>query len=52
MMALEQDVRTLGANYTSLVVTSHKGYVRNLLDNPHHKAQLITMVRHQSVLAV
>jgi hypothetical protein len=39
-----QDVRTLGSNYTSLVVTSHKGYIRSLLDNPHHKAELIRMV--------
>lgn len=41
-----QDVRTIGANFTSLVVTSHKGYVRNLLDNAHHKDELIRMVSH------
>jgi hypothetical protein len=39
-----QDVRTLGSNHTSLVVTSHKGYIRSMLDNRHHKAELIRMV--------
>lgn len=38
-----QDVRTIGPNHTSLVVMSFKGYVTPLLDNPHHKPELIRM---------
>jgi hypothetical protein len=39
-----QDIRSIAPNRTTLVVTSYKGYVTPLLDNKHHKAELIRMV--------
>lgn len=35
-----QDIRTLGANYTTLHVATYVGSVTEMLDNPHHKDEL------------
>ena len=40
-----QDVRTIGANQTTLLVPAYMGYVHALLNNPHHKQELSDMVR-------
>ena len=47
MPFVAQDIRSIGRNYTTLIVTSYKGYVTPLLDNKHHKAELLRMVSHQ-----
>jgi hypothetical protein len=44
-----QDIRSIGPNYTTLIVTSYKGYVTPLLDNKHHKAELLRMVRQPAL---
>lgn len=46
-----QDVRTIGANQTTLLVPAYMGYVHALLNNPHHKQELSDMVRRSFVSA-
>lgn len=35
----KQDVRTIGANFTSVVAQSHIGFTSKLLNNPYHKVR-------------
>ncbi len=38
-----QDIRTLGANYTTLRVSTQVGSLADMLDNPQHKDELFRL---------
>lgn len=47
-----QDIRTLGANYTTLRVSTQVGSLADMLDNPHHKDELLRLgLRPSTVFA-